>query len=182
MASADEKKKMARLPTVTLMLILAVFVLLAGSGAFILFPQYRAIEKAREATARSLGELERQKTLAPLYVKARQASAKEFTPRYDFPERQPMKRADIAGLAGVLTAMALEKSLVLSGNSLDIKSLNKDSGVVAMDISLEGSLLDLHGWLVQVIALPFFDRVESIRIRAGNAVRTVNARIWITVD
>lgn len=182
MAGTAEKTELNTLPPVTLMLIVASTVSVFAFVLFGLYPQHKQIQAATESRLASILALETQKLMFPVYTGALALDKEEFAPRLAFPSRKAIERKRIADLSGIFGGIADDCGMELAGNTLDINSVSRNSGTVAVDVSLTGDLLSFRNYLLAIMELPFFNRLESVDISAGNGVKTFKTKFHIMIE
>ncbi|MFH1154505.1 MAG: hypothetical protein V1793_11885 [Pseudomonadota bacterium] len=181
-AGSVEKKELDKVPTPTLFIIVASTVIIAAFALLVLYPQYKSLQNMEEKSESAAWSLEQQKQLLPAYIKARQAADKEFVPGLKFPERKKLQRSKITELSSIMEKVAIGSNLVYASNSLDINSVNMDSGSLAMDINMDGNLFDLREFLVSVMALSFVDSIGKVTITSNEKRQRFSIRIWIAIE
>ncbi len=132
---------------------------------------------------RQPARLEEQKMVFPLYVKAQTLLKSEFTPKIILSEDpKGLERNRLGELSDFFNDICTRCGMEFSSNSLDIKSLNKDSDVVSMEMILAGDLFSFREFLIQTMKLPFFDQIETIRISTENELKTFQTKIRIRIE
>ena len=154
MPGADEKTRMKKLPPMTLGLVVICFVIVFAGIIGLIIPAYKSIGAAEKQQAIKRMQLEEQKQIYPLFAKAEALENISFEPVLPLVERTPLPRNQIASLAGRFNDIAYQNNMVLTGNSLDINSLSKKSGVISISLEFVGDLFDFRDCLVSMAKLP----------------------------
>jgi len=182
MATTDTKKRMGRLPPLTLALVVISFVLVFTCIAGLLFPQHQRIEAAKKDRAAKTLLLEEQQKLFPLFARAEALEKIAFEPVLPLVERKPLDREQIGGLSGIFSDIADSHNMKLSGNSLDINSLQNESGSISMDVQFTGDLFDFRNCLVSLARMPCFKGIEGVKIETDtNNIKTFSTRLLIAI-
>jgi hypothetical protein len=182
MAGVSEKKEMDRVPPLTLAILVSTVAIVAVFALFGLYPQYKGLKTLRAEREAAAWSLEEQKQLFPVHAVAVKAAEKEFRPGLEFPEREKLQRSRIAELPLLMERQAVIANLVYVGNSLDISTAGKDSGYLAMEMTLDGNLFDFRDFLVSMVGLPFVDRIGKISLTAGEKMHRFMVRVWIAIE
>lgn len=182
MATTDTKKQMGRLPPLTLALVVISFVLVFLCIAGVLYPKYKRIEAAKKDHAEKTLRLEEQKKLFPLFARAEALENIPFEPSLPLVERQPLDREQIGALSGIFSDIARSHDMILSGNTQDINSLQKDSSSISMDVQFTGDLFDFRDCLISLARMPFFKAIEAVKIETDtDNIKTFSTRLLIAI-
>ncbi|MCP3941896.1 MAG: hypothetical protein GY710_10485 [Desulfobacteraceae bacterium] len=183
MTGKDQKKELKKLPPLTLALVIGSFVVVAAFIMGIVFPQYQRVEKVKDLSLSKTFLLEEQKKLFPLYAKASALSEVKFDPALPFRERKAISRDKIYTLSKVFGNLARENNMEFIGHSLDIGSLKGSSNLISMDLEFSGALFDFRNCLIGLVALPFFNSMETIKITTDQTnVKKYLTKIRISID
>jgi hypothetical protein len=182
MDTAADRKELDKVPPRTLLLIVGTTVVTAVFLLLLLYPQYRSMEALRVEKKKIAWSLEEQKQLFPIQALAITASQGDFEPGLTCPEREKFPRGKIQELSALMERTALAAGLVYTGNSLDINSVNMGSGLLAMDLTLDGTLFDFREFLVEVVAIPYVDSIGKITLGSGEGALRISLRIWIAIE
>lgn len=183
MAEMEQIKASKNLPMTTLVMIISSAVLFTGVVIFILFPQNKKTAVIKDEKRSATIALDRQKRLYPLFLQAKAAATMEFEPQIPLSERIPLDRGKIDTLTDIFTSIGNENRMFLSSNTLDFSSVKTMSDSVAMELVFEGDLFDYRECLISIIALPFFNTVEAIKITTDKTqVKKFFTKILINIE
>ncbi len=172
-----------RSSSLALVFIISGFALIVLISVGLLLPQYIGIKKLEETSLNKMISLEHQRTLFPIYAKAENIVRQNFETHLPSVERKTLKRDKITSLTKIFKQMAIKHQLIFSGNSLDIARLNEATDQISIELSLTGDLLNFRGYLISLVELEFFNRIERIKIFADqNNTKKFIAKININID
>ncbi|WDP90795.1 MAG: hypothetical protein HUN04_14255 [Desulfobacter sp.] len=182
MADKD-KDKLKKISPLTLGLIVGSAVAVAAVALGVLYPQYRRIQLVKKDRVEKTIRLEEQKRLFPIYAQADRLANREFEPQLPCPEREAMPRNEITTLSTVFNNIAMKGGMTLEENSLDISGLDRESGILSMDVKLKGGLFNFRECLILLAELPYFKGIENIDITTDQSnVRQCGATLKIAVE
>jgi hypothetical protein len=111
------------------------------------------------------GLLEKTKTVAPAGLPA--------------PAKGKLARPEIARISKRLQDMARAHQLTAREITLDVNTATDSSGRLMVRFLAYGQFLDLRNFLIELGALPFFDSIEDLDIRASEGGETIGMKIWL---
>lgn len=167
------------LPPQTLILVLLCS---AGVLAFVLWvilPAQRLSAELDQDIASLQSRIEEQKVLSPVF-KNLFAKTKTSEPRsLPAPPRTKLTRDEIAGVPKRLQQLAAAHQLSVRAIVPEVNTLTDASNRFLTRFTAAGRFEDLRGFLIDVGALPYFDSIEEIDIRAVEGGREFELKIWM---
>jgi len=124
--------------------------------------------------------IEEQKILAPVF-KTLFAKTKTAEPQtLPAPARSKLTRDEIAGVPKRLQQLAAAHRLKVREIFPEVGTLTDASGRFLTRFAATGQFMDLRGFLIDVGALPYFDSIEEIEVRAVEDGREFGLKIWMS--
>jgi Tfp pilus assembly protein PilO len=124
--------------------------------------------------------IEEQKILAPVF-KTLFAKTKTTEPQaLPAPTRTKLTRDEITGVPKRLQQLAAAHRLKVREIVPEVGTLTDASGRFLIRLAASGQFMDLRGFLIDVGALPYFDSIEEIEIRAVEEAREFGLKIWMS--
>lgn len=183
MAKIDLKKVNMILPYPINIFTLLFVIILSFFVFFSIIPGYRSIQKIRQDIKMIGADLGVSEKIVPAFTKAKKIDEIEFKPSFLFPNRERLDRNKLPILLNKFQSIALKHNLRLTGNKFDTDFLKKQSDSVSILLILNGRLPDLRKFLVSIISLPFFEKIETISIQPGeNDLKFFNINFKIFVE
>jgi hypothetical protein len=153
---------------------------IVGFLLLVILPADRASAELDREIAALTARVEEQKVLSPVFKTLFEKTRSPLKAGGTAPARTKLSRADIAALPRRLQDMAATHRLAVREVVPDINTLTDASGRLSMKIHAQGQFADLRGWLLDIGALPFFDGIEEMDIRAvegGGEEATL--KVWL---
>ena len=123
--------------------------------------------------------IEEQKILSPVF-KSLFAKTKTTEPQnLPAPNRTKLTRAEISGVPKRLQQLAAAHRLNVREIVPEVNTLTDASGRFLIRFAATGEFSDLRGLLIDLGALPYFESVEEIDIRAVEGGREFGLKIWM---
>ncbi len=123
--------------------------------------------------------IEEQKILSPVF-KSLFAKTKTAEPQgLPAPSRTKLTRTEIAGVPKRLQQLAASHHLNVREIVPEVNTLTDASGRFLTRFAATGQFSDLRGLLIDVGALPYFESIEEIDIRAVEGGREFGLKIWM---
>jgi len=167
MAAIDVKKINKRLSPVTILFAALSLITVIIFIFFLFIPGQKSIKKVRQDIHDVETEIKiTNEKLVPAYAKAKRFEAIKFEPKFSLPKREDLYRKNLSKLPDKFQKLALENNLELSNKNLDLGFLKTKSRSISMSLEMEGKLQDFRNYLIAIIALPFFDSFEKIKINS----------------
>ena len=143
--------------------IIIVTVIFIYTLVFI-YPSYRALSRTRQDIFEKTAELERRNLLFPVFAKSKALNKVQFEKKLPFPKRKQVNRSELPKLSRQISNIASQNNMSLFNSNFDINSLKKSSEFVSITIELRGKLSDFRSFLIDIIALEFFDSIRTLSI------------------
>jgi len=164
----------------TLLFIVFSLAIVFLYSIFSIFPGYRTIKKIRQDIDSTTADMAVLQKIIPVYAEARKYSKLGFEHNLPLPDRKGLEEGSVAKLVHDFQSLSLKHKLDLSRNKLDIKFSRTQPDSVFIFIELNGSLHNFRNFLISLISLPFFEKIENIMIRPDNnnfKIFSVNIKI-----
>lgn len=129
-----------------------------------IYPSHRDLSRTRKVIFEKTAELERRNLLFPVFAKSKTLSRVQFEQKLPFPERKQVNSSELPKLSRQILNIASQNNMTLFNSNFDINSLKKPSEFVSITIELKGKLSDFRSFLIDIIALEFFDSIRSLSI------------------
>jgi len=161
MVKISQQKK---IPSTPVILGIVFLILTCLYALFFIYPSYRSFSQTRQEIVEQTAKFEQLKILYPAFTKSKTLDQIQFTQRLPLPKRVAVHRNDLAKLSRKISNTAKQNQMTLSGSTFDINSLKNQSQYVSMVIKLKGKLFDFRQFLIDVIALEFFNSITNLSI------------------
>ena len=164
MIRIDQKKKyISAVILMSIIFFAAIFIY----TLFFIYPSYQSLSGTRQAILEKTAELERLNVLFPVYAKSKTLNKVQFEQILPLPKRKQIQRNELAKLSRQISNKAKLHNLTLSNSNFDINSLKNPSEFISITIELKGKLSDFRPFLIDIIALEFFDSIKTLSISAN---------------
>ncbi|SDU10553.1 hypothetical protein [Desulfobacula phenolica] len=131
---------------------------------FFIYPSYRLVSRTRQAVVEQTAKIDRLKILYPVLARSKTLEQNPFEHLLPFPDRIRIHRDALSQLSGKIFDTANHNQLTLFESDFDINSLKNDSRFASITVKLKGELFDFRRFLIDIIALDFFDSIENLSI------------------
>lgn len=132
----------------------------------IILPEQRLAADLDREIAELTARIEEQRVLTPifttLFAKAK-APAVSGLPK---PTRSKLARAEIGGAMKHLQELAATHKMAVRELTPDVNTLTDASAHFFVQLLANGQFMDLRGFLIDVVALPYFESIAEIEIKA----------------
>ena len=155
-------------------------VLVVAVGVMIV-PSYLAIGKAEAERAKIEIEVKEQRFLAPVFGKLVKKRREMTQSTANLPVRSALARDNSGGVADTLTRLATDNRMQMAGINLDLNAMVNEVRLMQVDMVLRGGLADYRTFLMQLIAVPYVEFIERIRIMATPDGREFRMRVWVAL-
>lgn len=178
MAAKTGKGGLATITIITIIFVAAIVLLVL----FGLWPQYRAMEKQENRIARLSAEIDKQKILHPIYMSLYKKAQFEEPEGLPFPKLEKLRREDLGRLSEIFTLMADESNLQFDTVLPQVNSLNRGSGLLLVDVSVNGDFFDLRKFLINLSRLSYLEHTERIKIQRAQGNDNIGLRLWMALE
>jgi Tfp pilus assembly protein PilO len=157
---------------------------LCGAGVLIfllwvILPAKQLSAELDQDIASLQARIEEQKILSPVF-KNLFAKTKTTEPQgLPAPVRAKLTRDEIASVPKRLQQLAASHRLNVREIVPEVNTLTDASGRFLTRFTAAGQFADLRGFLMDVGALPYFESLEEIEIRAVEGGREFGLKIWM---
>jgi hypothetical protein len=166
--------------------IIAGSIIVAGIFFFTLvfiYPTHRTLSNTRQTVLEKKAELERLNLLFPVFAKSRTLNRVNFEPKLPLPTRKQIRKNELAKLSKQISQIARHNNMTLSNSNFDINSLRKTSELVSITIELFGEFIDFRPFLIDIIALKFFNSITTLKISSDqNRVKYFSLKLDIKTN
>jgi len=169
------------MPTQSLVfLALGAAAILAFILLIILPGQRLAAELDREIAGLTT-RIEEQRVLAPIFTTLFAKTKAPATSGLPAPTRAKLARAEIGAALKRLQELAAAHKMAVRELTPDVNSLTDASARFLVQLLANGQFMDLRGFLIDIAALPYFEGIEEIEIKAveGNT-KDIGLKISLT--
>jgi len=154
---------------------------IAVFGFMVLYQNSNAL-KEMDNDIKKLGvQIEEHRTLFPLFKtllgKIRQQKAADLP----YPEKTKLARDDMETAMSLLKSIAETYHLKIEEMQPEIDSVAGTSGHLIINITMKGELFNFRGLLIRLGRIPWFETVERLQIRSGDAVKEIRLKISIAI-
>jgi Tfp pilus assembly protein PilO len=162
-----------------------ILMVLCGAGILVfvlwfMLPAQRLSAELDRDIESLQARIEEQKILSPVF-KNLFAKTKTAEPQgLPAPTRKKLTRDEITGVPKRLQQLAATHHLNVREIVPEVSTLTDASGRFLTRFAATGEFADLRGFLIDVGALPYFDNIEEIEIRAVEGGREFGLKIWMS--
>jgi hypothetical protein len=171
------------LPTQSLVfLALGAVAILAFIFLIILPGQRLAAELDREIAGLTV-RVEEQRVLAPIFTTLLAKTKARATSGLPAPTRAKLARAEIGAALKRLQELAAAHKMAVRELTPDVNTLTDASAHFLVQLLAYGQFMDLRGFLIDIEALPYFEGIKEIEIKAveGNT-KDIGLKISLTME
>ena len=123
--------------------------------------------------------IEEQRILSPVFKNLFAKTKVPGTQSLPAPARTKLTRAEIAGVPKRLQELAAAHQLNVREIIPEVNTLTDATGRFLTRLMAGGQFINLRSFLIDVGALPYFDSIEEIDVRAVEGGKEFNLRIWL---
>lgn len=161
-----------------------ILLILCGAGLlvfllFIILPGKRLSAELDRDIDGLKSRIEEQKILSPVFKSLFEKSKSSAAQGPTASARTKLKRGDIAGVPKRLQDLAVAHRLRVREIIPEVNTLTDASGHFLLRLNAVGQFNDLRGFLTDVGALPFFESIEEIDVRAVEGGQEFGLKIWL---
>jgi len=132
----------------------------------IIFPAQRLAADLDREIAGLTTRIEEQRVLAPIFTTLFAKSKAPASMGLPAPTRANLARAEIGAAMKRLQELATEHKMTVRELKPDINTLTDASAHFFVQLLANGPFMDLRGLLIDIGALPYFEGIEEIEIKA----------------
>lgn len=133
-----------------------------------IYPSFRSLSSTNQIVLEKQAEFERLNILFPVFAKSQTLSNIKFEQKLPLLDRKQVRHNELTECSREISNIAEYNNMTLFSSNFDINSLQNSSGFVSLAIELEGTLSDFRPFLIDIIALEFFDSVKTLNISVTN--------------
>lgn len=165
--------------------IIYFFTCLSGVLIFIfigIVPGNRSLADLDRKTDEVRSRIEEQKRLLPIFQSLNKDIRKKDVRSLPFPARTRLPREKIDGIFTGFKEMAGRCGMKPLFITPDLNSLSGNSGVLPVEISLQGDYFNLRRLLISLGEVPYLERIEEIEIRQGKGTKEFRIKVWVALS
>ncbi len=147
----------------------------------IILPQQRLAAELDREIAGLTARIEEQRVLAPIFTTLIAKAKAPAASGLPTPTRVKLARAEIGGALKHLQELAAAHKMTVRELTPDVNTLTDASAHFLVQLQANGQFMDLRGFLIDIGALPYFESIEGIEIKAveGNT-KEIGLKISLT--
>ena len=164
--------------------VIYIAVCLIGILIFVslgIIPAGRSLVKLDKRIDDARNQLERQKTLIPLFQSLQGQSEKKESQILPLPEQGKLPQNRIETLPVTFNTAAKVSGMTLVSALPNLNALTGDAQFLQVDALLRGNFIQFRKFLVQIGALPYVHHIEEITIQAKADMKEFRVKIWVAV-
>lgn len=146
---------------------------------FIILPEQRLSAELDRDIENLASRIEEQRILSPVFKNLFDKSKTPRTQGLPAPARTKLTRAEIPAVPKRLQQLAAAHQLSVREIIPEVNTLADASGRFLTRLTAVGQFIHLRGFLIDVGALPYFDSIEEIDIRAVEGGEEFGLKIWM---
>ena len=132
----------------------------------IILPQQRLAAELDREIAGLTARIEEQRVLAPIFTTLFAKTKAPAALGLPTPTRAKLARAEIGGALKHLQELAAAYKMTVRELTPDVNTLTDASAHFLVLLQANGQFMDLRGFLIDIGALPYFESIEEIEIKA----------------
>jgi hypothetical protein len=125
--------------------------------------------------------IEEQKTLMPVYLSLKGEMEKKVEGTLPLPAKQRLAHPMIDTIPVNIATAARMSRMSLMSSVLDLKTLGAGAQFLAINVVLRGDLMKFRNFLINVGAIPYVDKVETVSIQEIPDTREYKLKIWVAI-
>ena len=126
-------------------------------------------------------QIEEQKRLQPYYQLLRVEPQSGRFRALPFPARQPISRASIDNVPGIIRGEAQRAHIDMIAASPDLNSLSRDHKLLLVNTVLKGDFTNFRKFLIGIGALPSLESIEEIDIQQNEDSLEFRMKILLAI-
>jgi hypothetical protein len=146
---------------------------------FIILPGQRLSAELDRDIEGLTSRIEEQRILSPVFKNLFAKTKVPGTQGLPAPARIKLTRAEIAGVPKRLQELAATHQLNVREIIPEVNTLTDTSGRFLTRLTAGGQFINLRRFLIDVGALPYFDSIEEIDVRAVEGGEEFGLKIWM---
>lgn len=124
---------------------------------------------------------QRQKILFPVYAEFTK-TIRTRSSTLPLPEPTTLSHEHIANVQPDITALARSCNLSAQAVNCDPLSLSDETGRMAVDLTVTGTLGDFREFYIELGALPYLRHIERMRVSEAPGTTRYQLKAWVAVD
>jgi hypothetical protein len=173
------KKLLSILPAQSL-----IYFLICGAGILvftfmIIIPTQKSSADLDNDIDKLGKRLEEQRILKPVFDNLINRTKNKTETGLPTAPKVKLDRGDISKLSTQLQEIAQRHDLKLKDMQTDVNALMNNSGYLLMRLDVTGDFMKFRDFLIDLGSIPSLERIEEIKIRAIEASREINLKIWL---
>jgi hypothetical protein len=149
-----------------------------------IYPVYKASAALDGEIAAIQDRAEEQKILLPLFQTLLKKGKTYQPQKLQMPVKAKLKREETNRIPTIFRDMAQQSNLVLESAMPDVSSLVSNIGHLKVEVLARGGFFDTREFLLRVLALPYLEQVEQVRMQAINGFDEIELRlkVWLAQE
>ncbi|HDR15552.1 MAG TPA: hypothetical protein ENN79_08775 [Desulfobacteraceae bacterium] len=171
-----------RIPPDSLRYLLVCVLGIIAFVAIAIYPSKVSIANLEEREQQLRYQLERQKSLYPLYLELKKRIEATPEPSLPIPGSEAYPRDKIDLLASAFDPVVEGTEVFLDSVTPDVWALTGDSSLLPVQLVFTGDFIDFQNVLTRLASVPFIAHIGEIRIEQVPAAREMGVKISISID
>jgi hypothetical protein len=155
------------LPTQSLVILALSVAAILAFIVLIIFPSQRLAADLDRQIAGLTVRIDEQRVLAPLFTTLFAKTKAPATLELPTPARVNLTRTEIGAALKHLQELATAHKMTVRELTPDVNTLTDASAHFFVQLRANGPFMDLRGFLIEIGALPYFEGIEEIEIKAA---------------
>jgi hypothetical protein len=149
----------------------------------IIFPEQRLVADLDREIAEMTARIEEQRVLTPIFTSLFAKTKAPAALGLPKPTRSKLARDEIGGAMKHLQELAAAHKMAVRELTPDVTTLTDASTHFFVQLLASGQFMDLRGFLIDIVALPYFESIAEIEIKAveGNT-EEIGLKIALTKE
>ncbi len=149
--------------------------------AFALWPAYRRHDELSNRACLLQGRIAERSVLLPFSAEMDAALSESESAALYMPVPVPLDRGEFGAIHALLKELVEGSGLKLLQVTPHANSLRDGRRFLGVNVSAEGALLDMRGFLQAVMQMPCFYHLERLRISEGAETEQIETQVWLSV-
>ncbi len=151
-------------------------------AAIAIYPSKMSIANLEEREQELRYQLERQKSLYPLYAELKKRIDATSAPALPLPGSETYPGTRIDSLSSAFDPVVEGSDVFLDSVTPDVRALSGDSALLPVQLVFVGNFLNYQNVLTRLASVPFITHIGEIRIEQVPGAREMEVKIWISID
>lgn len=171
-----------RIPSDSLRYLLVCVIGIIAFAAIAIYPSQKSIEQLDEKINNLRYQVERQKSLYPLYLELKKRIDATPVPDLPLPAPAAYPRDRIDAIASAFEPAVEGSGVFLAAVTPDVRALGGDASILPVQIVLTGDFLEFQNVLTRLGSIPFMTRIEGVRVKQVPGTREMEVKTYIALE